>query len=98
VYAGVTEFSFEELRAIEYLKGNRPARCKQGREMKLAIVPFIVQHNVLSLVSVAFIIRSFSPVPRAFSCRQLPVSIINELQSLSVVTEMLMFHSADYLS
>ena len=45
VYAGVTEFSFEELRAIEYLKGNRPERHKQGRKMKPAIIPFIVQHN-----------------------------------------------------
>jgi len=97
VYAGVTEFSFEELRAIEYLKGNRPARCKPGRKMKPAIVPFIVQHNVLSLVSIAFIIQSFSPVPRAFVCRQLLVPIIYELQSLSVVTEILMFHSDNYL-
>jgi hypothetical protein len=56
VYAGVTEFGFEELRAIEYLKGNRPARCKQGRKMKPAIIPFIVQHNVLSLVSISLII------------------------------------------
>jgi hypothetical protein len=41
VYAGVTEFSFEELRAIEYLKGNRPARRKQGKEMKPAIIRFL---------------------------------------------------------
>ena len=68
VYAGVTEFSFEELRAIEYLKGNRPARCKPGRKMKPANIPFIVQHNVLSFVSIAFIIQSFSPVPRSFAC------------------------------
>lgn len=45
VYAGATEFSFEELRAMEYLKGDKPARCKQGRKMKPAIIPFIVQHN-----------------------------------------------------
>ena len=53
-YAGAAEFSFEELRAIEYLKGNRPARCKQGRKMKPAIIPFIVQHNVVSFVSISF--------------------------------------------
>ena len=40
----MTEFSFEELRAIDYFKGNRPARCKQGKKMKPAIIPFIVQH------------------------------------------------------
>ena len=57
MYAGVTEFSFEELRAIEYLKANRPARCKPGRKMKPVIIPFIVQRNVLSLVSIAFIIK-----------------------------------------
>jgi hypothetical protein len=56
VYAGVTEFSFEELRAIEYLKGNRAARCKQGRKMKPAIISFIVQHNVVSLISISLII------------------------------------------
>jgi hypothetical protein len=67
VYAGVTEFSFEELRAIEYLKGNRPARCTPGRKMKPAFIPFIVQRNVLLLVSIAFIIQSFNPVPRAFA-------------------------------
>lgn len=33
VYAGGTEFSFEELRAIEYLKCNRPTRCKQGESI-----------------------------------------------------------------
>ena len=55
VYAGVTEFSFEELRAIEYLKGNRPAQYKQGRKMKPAIIPFIVQRDV-SLVSISLII------------------------------------------
>jgi hypothetical protein len=33
VYAGGTEFSFEELRAIEYLKGNRPARRNQGKNI-----------------------------------------------------------------
>ena len=60
VYAGVTEFSFEELRAIEYLKGNRPARCKQGRKMKPAIIPFIVQHNDVQLFSIAFIICHIS--------------------------------------
>ena len=54
MYAGVTEFSFEELRAIEYLKGNRPARCKQGRKMKPAIIPFIVQDSVVSFVSISF--------------------------------------------
>ncbi|KDR13274.1 Mitotic checkpoint serine/threonine-protein kinase BUB1 [Zootermopsis nevadensis] len=30
VYAGGLEFSFEELAAIEYFKGNRPLRCKKG--------------------------------------------------------------------
>ena len=50
----MTEFSVEELRAVEYLKGNRPARCKQGRKMKPAIIPFIVQRNVVSLVSIYF--------------------------------------------
>jgi hypothetical protein len=54
MYAGAAEFSFEELRAIEYLKGNRPARCKQGRKMKPAILPFIVQHNVVSFLSISF--------------------------------------------
>ena len=54
MYAGVAEFSFEELRAIEYLKGNRPARCKQGRKMKPAIIPFIVQDSVVSFVSISF--------------------------------------------
>jgi hypothetical protein len=96
VYAGVTEFSFEELRAIEYLKGNRPARCIQGRKLKPAIIPFIVQNNILSLVLIAFIIRSFSPVPGAFACRQLQVPVKYELQNLSIVTEMLMFHVDDY--
>ena len=47
VYAGVRELTFEEMRAIEYLKGNRPARYKQGRKMKPAIIPLIVQHNVV---------------------------------------------------
>jgi len=46
VYAGATEFSFEELRAIEYLKGNRPEWHKQGRKMDPAVIPLIVQHNV----------------------------------------------------
>jgi hypothetical protein len=45
VYAGVTELSFEELRAIEYLKGNRPARCIQGRKMRPAIVPLF--YNII---------------------------------------------------
>lgn len=31
VYAGGLEFSFEELAAIEYFKGNRPLRCKKGK-------------------------------------------------------------------
>jgi hypothetical protein len=31
VYAGGTEFSFEELRAIEYFKGDRPSRHKEGK-------------------------------------------------------------------
>jgi hypothetical protein len=58
VYAGVTEFSFEELRAIEYLKGNRPARCKQGRKMKRAIILLLLLllYNVVSLVCITFII------------------------------------------
>jgi len=51
----VPEFSFEELRAIDYSKGNRPAHCKPGRKMKPAIIPFIVQNNVVLLVSIAFI-------------------------------------------
>ena len=80
MYAGVTEFSFEEMRAIEYLKGNRLARCKPGRKMKPAIIPFIVQRNVLSLVSIPFIIQSFSPLPRAFACRQLLVPVIYEFK------------------
>jgi hypothetical protein len=40
VYAGGTEFSFEELRAIEYLKGNRPSRRKEGKKIN------IYSHNV----------------------------------------------------
>jgi hypothetical protein len=35
VYAGGIEFSFEELRAIEYLKGNRPLHCKQGKNINM---------------------------------------------------------------
>jgi hypothetical protein len=42
--------------------------------------------NVLSLVSIAFIIRTFSPVARAFACRQLPVSVINELMSVMMTS------------
>jgi len=45
VYAGVTEFSFEELRAVEYLEGNRPARCTQGRKMKPVIIPLM--YNIM---------------------------------------------------
>jgi hypothetical protein len=56
VYAGGTEFSFEELRAIEYLKGNKPARCKQGRNMNPGSMPFIVQHTDMLLHSIAFTI------------------------------------------
>jgi hypothetical protein len=35
VYAGGTEFSFEELRAIEYLKHNRSAQHKQGKNISI---------------------------------------------------------------
>jgi len=57
VYGGGTEFSFEELRAIEYLKGNRPERRKQGRKMDPAIVPFIVLNIMfVSLISIGYII------------------------------------------
>jgi hypothetical protein len=33
VYAGGIEFSFEELRAIQYLKGNTPRRFKRGKNI-----------------------------------------------------------------
>jgi hypothetical protein len=33
VYAGGTEFSFEELRAIEYLKRNNSAGRSQGKNI-----------------------------------------------------------------
>jgi hypothetical protein len=42
VYNGGTELSFEELRAIEYLNGNRPAQCKQGRNMRTSSMFSIV--------------------------------------------------------
>jgi hypothetical protein len=37
VYAGGTEFSFEELRAIEYFKGNRPSLHKGGKKINIYI-------------------------------------------------------------
>ncbi|PNF15654.1 hypothetical protein B7P43_G15592 [Cryptotermes secundus] len=37
VYAGGTEFSFEELRAIEYLKYNRSAQCNQAGNLRLEV-------------------------------------------------------------
>lgn len=35
VYTGGTEFSFEELRANEYLKGNRLTRYKEGKNINI---------------------------------------------------------------
>jgi len=67
---------------------------------KWTLSSYLLLYNIMfvSLISIAYIIWSFGPVSRTFACKQLLVPVIYKLQSLSVVTEMLMFHSDDYLS